>query len=162
MMENLNNTSSSKDKETQWVTLSQNSSGDWTPSGPFKSFEVRQKMEAGLLKPTDYCWQSGWSDWKRIFDEPSFYYSRKPPIEIPTVKKESSIDYDFKDVETFSARSEVATKIQVGKATKKSGAKTNGSMLEPWESSSIERQSEAQDKSLLNADIPPELAPESL
>lgn len=163
MMENIDKASSSKDKDIQWVTLSQNSSGDWSPSGPFKSFEVRQKMEAGLLKPTDYCWQSGWSDWKRIFDEPSFYHSRKPPIEIPTVKKESSIEYDFKDYETLSARSEVATKIQVGNVKQKKLTKNN-SMLEPWETPATKATNSLNEEELskLNAEVPSELSSESL
>lgn len=157
MMENIDKIGTPKEGEIQWVTLSQNSKGDWTPSGPFKAYEVRHKMEAGLLKPTDYCWQTGWADWKRIYDEPSFYHSRKPPIEIPTVKKENAIE--FKEVETLSARSEMAERIQVGVNKKKSSS----NMLEPWENAQRQAGENNEDPAtLLNSDIPAELSSESL
>lgn len=79
-----------------WVILKLNDQSSWMPYGPFSETEVKDQLKSGELKPTDYCWTSGWSDWKRIYLEPKFYLSRKPPIEINSV---NTLPEELKQIE---------------------------------------------------------------
>lgn len=152
-----------KDREVQWVTLSQNKQGQWTPQGPFSSSEVKMRMQKGIVKPADYCWQEGWKDWVRIYDEPSFYHSRKPPIEIKTVKKETAIQ--FHEPQKTQVRFELAEPLTAKKnphseEPQKASAKP---MLEPWENAkALDFLESTPPSETLNDTTPEELSAESL
>ena len=79
-------------KETHWVCLTQNSSGEWIPKGSYNTQEFQSQIRKGAFKVTDYCWRPGWKDWKSIFDEPTFYTGRKPPLTGVEFKKERLFD----------------------------------------------------------------------
>jgi hypothetical protein len=128
-----------------WVILKLNEENSWMPVGPFSEKEVKDQLKSGVLKPTDYCWISGWTDWKRIYLEPKFYLSRKAPLEFDKVltfpktldKKNNKNDLE----ERKSIWSEIALKISpkqylAWKYKKNVSDNKNGAveMLEPWES----------------------------
>lgn len=74
--------------EKPWVILRHGAeSTQWITYGPYSTDEVKMGLKSGEIKPTDHCWMSGWSDWKRIYLEPEFYLARKPPIEIKSAAK---------------------------------------------------------------------------
>ena len=74
-----------------WVILKLNDQSQWITHGPYAAHEVKTQLKKGEIKATDYCWTSGWDDWKRIYLEPEFYLSRKPPIEFPKNKSNSKL-----------------------------------------------------------------------
>ncbi len=65
-----------------WVILKLNNQSHWTTYGPYATSELKLLLKVGKITPTDYCWISGWSDWKYIYLEPELYLSRRPPIEL--------------------------------------------------------------------------------
>lgn len=77
------------DVSAPWVVLKLNDNSQWITHGPFAASEIKDQLKSGMIKATDYCWTSGWSDWKRIYLEPEFYLSRKPPLEISKPKDAS-------------------------------------------------------------------------
>lgn len=78
--------------EKPWVILRHGTTEQWITYGPYSSEEVKAGLRTGEFKPTDYCWLSHWTDWKRIYLEPEFYLARKPPIEIKTQKIENKLE----------------------------------------------------------------------
>lgn len=147
-----------------WVVLKlgAGSDSDWITYGPYSSSEVKKQLRSGILKATDYCWKKDFSDWVRIYLEPEFYSSRKPPIEISPsksmtagLKNQASDDSEALDSKANSRSflSEIADKISPiqykgwkykkplkdkakpiypNQQNKKSGAGVL-SMLEPWD-----------------------------
>lgn len=156
------NTDGSTSRDADWVALTQDAQGGWVPKGPYSTDEIKKLMQKGSIKPTDYCWKQGWKDWRRIYEESSFYHSRKPPIEIKTVKKES---IEFAPEKTTQYRAEIAETISPQQEEKKIKPKKSSSMLEPWESVKGLDFTDAQEDglSLLGESAPPEeLSPDSL
>lgn len=152
---------STTDQEREWVVLLTNSAGDWEPQGPFTTRQVQAQMRTEKFKPTDYCWKEGWTDWKRIYEEPSFYHSRKPPRSLKTVKKESVIEFSqpkAKDSEFKSLKTEWAEKIKPQTETK-DGSKKQDPLLESWAQRS---EIDFIEKPSLMQEVPEELAADSL
>lgn len=75
-----------------WVLLQLSADQNWITRGPYSVAEVKEQLRSGLTKATDYCWKKGFKDWVQIYLEQEFYLSRKPPIEISSVRydKQSS------------------------------------------------------------------------
>jgi hypothetical protein len=94
------------DRLKPWVVLKLNDQSQWITHGPFASHEVKTQLKKGEIKATDYCWTSSWADWKRIYLEPEFYLSRKPPIEFAKNKNNPKLSAmsEQSQEETFFAQ----------------------------------------------------------
>lgn len=148
-------------RDVDWVALVQDADGGWVPKGPYATDEVKALMKSGLLKPTDYCWKQGWKDWRRIYEESSFYHSRKPPIEIKTVKKET---IEFIEQKPIKYRAEIAQPLKPQSEAPQTSKKSKSAMLEPWESiRGLDFTEDRTSSTVLNEEaLPSELAPDSL
>lgn len=69
--------------QNKWVILKLDEKNNWQPIGPMTQKEVRDKLQKGIIKSTDFCWLSGWKEWKKIHEESEFFLTQKAPIEIP-------------------------------------------------------------------------------
>ncbi|MCO5114069.1 MAG: DUF4339 domain-containing protein [Bdellovibrionaceae bacterium] len=148
------------DRDIDWVALVQDPEGGWIPKGPYSTTEVCALMKQGALKPTDYCWRQGWKDWRRIYEESSFYHSRKPPIDIKTVKKET---IEFIEEKPVKYRAEIAETLKPQTAAPPTRKKNKDQMLEPWESvRGLDFIEDPKDALLGDSAPPAELAPDSL
>lgn len=156
--------------EKPWVVLRHGAeSTQWITYGPYSTEEVKLGLKSGEIKPTDHCWMSGWTDWKRIYLEPEFYLARKPPIEIKTVKKDLLAPAK-KAHEEMSNFAELAHNVEPDqykgskykKGIKSDLVKTSNfsresqvskdgelNMLEPWEDKTTKKLDFVEDKNLV-------------
>lgn len=89
-----------KSLEKPWVILKSDENSHWITHGPFSVNEIKEQLKIGQIKTTDYCWLSGWEDWKPIYLEPTFYLSRKPLIQIAKVEPEIQVEEFYEDEAT--------------------------------------------------------------
>lgn len=67
---------------SDWVILKLDTSQTWKTYGPWSTKVIKNKLKINEITPTDYCWMSGWKEWKQIFEVSEFYFTQKPPLEL--------------------------------------------------------------------------------
>ncbi len=84
-----------ENQDESWVILKLDAENNWRPIGPLTKTEVKDKLKSGDFRPTDFCWISGWKDWKKIYEESAFFLTQKPPITLSEKTDTRSNNFDF-------------------------------------------------------------------
>jgi hypothetical protein len=71
--------------------------GPFCQSGPFTTEEVRQLIQSGQAKYSDYIWKTGFSQWSRINEVDEIFGSESLPLETPQIQV--SEDFSRADLE---------------------------------------------------------------